>query len=84
MIYTGRDSVVTAVAIAQPNPMAWIRRIKVIRSSSDENTKAKLFEVNFDTLMAHGDTSKNVVVQEGDIIYVPPTVLGWMALKLQR
>jgi len=83
-IYTGRDSVVTAVAIAQPNPMAWIERIQVIRPSTDENVKAKIFEVNFDRLMAHGDVSKNVLLQEGDIIYVPPTILGWMALKIEE
>ena len=84
MIYTGRDSVVTAIAIAQPNPMAWIERIQVIRPSTDENVKAKVFEVNFDRLMAHGDTSKNVLIQEGDIIYVPPTILGWIALKVEE
>lgn len=83
-IYTGRDSVVTAIAIAQPNPMAWIERIQVIRPSTDENVKAKIFEVNFDRLMAHGDMSKNVLLQEGDIIYVPPTILGWMALKVEE
>jgi polysaccharide export outer membrane protein len=83
-IYTGRDSLVTAIAIAQPNPMAWIERIQVIRPSNDKNVKAKVFEVNFDRLMAHGDTSKDVLLQEGDIIYVPPTVLGWMALKIEE
>ena len=64
--------------------MAWIERIQVIRPSSDKNVKPKVFEVNFDRLMAHGDTSKNVLLQEGDIIYVPPTVLGWMALKIEE
>ena len=83
-LYTGRDSLITAVAIAQPNPMAWIERIQVIRPSSDKNVKPKVFEVNFDRLMAHGYTSKNVLLQEGDIIYVPPTVLGWMALKIEE
>jgi polysaccharide export outer membrane protein len=83
-LYTGRDSVLTAIAIAQPNPMAWIERIQVIRPSNDENVKAKVFELNFDRLMAHGDVSKNVLLQEGDIIYVPPTILGWMALKVEE
>ena len=83
-VYTGRDSILTAVAFARPNPMAWIERIQVIRPSSDKNVKPKVFEVNFDRLMAHGNTSKNVLLQEGDIIYVPPTVLGWMALKVEE
>jgi len=83
-IYTGRDSVLTAIALAQPNPMAWIERIQIIRPSNDKNVKAKVYELNFDRLMAHGDTSKNVLLQEGDIIYVPPTILGWMALKIEE
>ena len=83
-IYTGRDSALTAIALAQPNPMAWIERIQVIRPSADKKVKAKIFELNFDRLMAHGDTSKNVLLQEGDIIYVPPTVLGWMGLKVEE
>ncbi len=83
-IYTGRDSVLTALALAQPNPMAWIERIQVIRPSDNQNMKPKIFELNLDRLMAHGDTSKNVLLQEGDIIYVPPTILGWMALKIEE
>jgi protein involved in polysaccharide export with SLBB domain len=83
-IYTGRDSVLTAIALAQPNPMAWIERIQIIRPSDNQNMKPKIFEMNFDRLMAHGDTSKNVLLQEGDIIYVPPTILGWMALKIEE
>jgi len=83
-IYTGRDSVLTAIALAQPNPMAWIERIQIIRPSSDKNVKAKIFEVNFDRMMAHGKANKNVLLQEGDIVYVPPTVLGWVALKIEE
>ena len=83
-LYTGRDSVLTALALAQPNPMAWVERVQVIRPSYDENIKAKIFELNLDRMMAHGDTRMNVLLQEGDIIYVPPTVLGWMALKIEE
>ncbi len=83
-LYTGRDTVLSAVAQAHLNPMAWVERIQVIRPSSDENVKPYIFEVNFDRMSAHGDTTKNVLLQEGDIIYVPPTVLGWLALKLEE
>lgn len=82
--YTGRDTVLIAITAAQPNPMAWIDRIQVIRPSEDKDIDPKIFEVNFDRMMAHGDTTKNVLLQEGDIIYVPPTILGWMALKIEE
>ena len=74
----------TAVAQAHLNPMAWAERIQVIRPSSDENVKPEIFEVNFDKMSAHGDTTKNVLLQEGDIIYVPPTVLAWISLRIEE
>lgn len=83
-IYTGRDTVLTAIALARPNPMAWKERIQIIRPSYDENVKPKIFELNFDRMIAHGETSMNVMLQEGDVIYVPPTVLGWMALRIEE
>ena len=83
-LYTGRDSVLTAISSAEPNPMAWIDRIQIIRPSKDENVRPAIFELNFDKMMAHGDTTQNVLLQEGDIIYVPPTILGWIALKVEE
>ena len=83
-LYTGRDTVLTAIAEAQPNPMAWVDRIQVIRPSSDKKVKPKIFEVNFDRMSAHGDTRKNVLLEEGDIIFVPPTVLAAIALKVEE
>jgi polysaccharide export outer membrane protein len=75
-VYTGRDTMLHAVAEAQLNAMAWKQRIQVIRPSSDKSIKPKIFEVDYDRMVAHGDTSKNVLLQEGDIIYVPPTILA--------
>jgi protein involved in polysaccharide export with SLBB domain len=81
-VYSGRDTVFKALAITQPTPQAWIDRIQVIRPSRDKNVKAKIFEVNWDRLSAHGEHGKDVLLQEGDVIYVPPTVLAAAALKL--
>jgi polysaccharide export outer membrane protein len=83
-VYTGRDNVLSALAAAQPNPMAWLERVQIIRPSSDKNIRPKIFEANLDRMMAHGDASKNVLLQEGDIIYVPPTVLAAVGLKLEE
>jgi hypothetical protein len=64
--------------------MAWEERVQVIRPSADEDVRPKIFEVNFDRMITHGDTSKDVLLQEGDIIYVPPTVLAAMAMKIEE
>lgn len=82
--YTGRDTVLNALAEAKLNPMAWKQRIQVIRPSSDKNVKPKIFEVDYDRMIAHGDTSKDVLLQEGDIIYVPPTILAAIAQVIEE
>ena len=83
-LYTGRDSVMSALSEAQPTPLAWLERIQVIRPSSDKAVKAKIFEVNFDRMSAHGELDKNILLQEGDVIYVPPTVLAAVAMKIEE
>jgi len=82
--FTGKDTVLDAVANSKPMNIGWIERIQVIRPSPDPKVPPKIFEINFDKLMAHGDTSKNVLLKEGDIVYVPPTILGWMGLKIDE
>lgn len=83
-VYTGRDTVLRALATAGPTVLAWKERIQVIRPSGDKSIRPKIFEVNFDRMIAHGDTSKDVLLQEGDIIYVPPTVLAAIAMKIEE
>ncbi len=83
-VYTGRDTMLHAVAGAKLNPMAWKQRIQVIRPSSEKGIKPKIFEVDFNRMVAHGDTSKIVLLQEGDIIYVPPTPLAAVAQVIEE
>jgi polysaccharide export outer membrane protein len=83
--YSGRDTVLGAIALAgSPTVMAWVDRIQVIRPSAKKNIKPKIFEFNYDKAAAHGDASKDVLLQPGDIIYVPPTVLAAIAMKLEE
>jgi polysaccharide export outer membrane protein len=85
-VYTGRDTLLNALAVAQPTVLAWEERIQVIRPSpsGDRRARPKIFEVNFDRMAAHGDASKNVLLKEGDIVYVPPTVLAAAAMKIEE
>ncbi len=83
--YTGRDSVLKALAEAKIAPTAWKERVQVIRPSADPNNEPpKIFELNYDKLVAHGDTSQNVLLQEGDVVYVPPTVLAAAAMVVEE
>jgi protein involved in polysaccharide export with SLBB domain len=83
-ITTGRDTALRALAEARPTVLAWKDRIQVIRPSGDESVEPKIFELNFNRMMAHGDMSKNVLLQEGDIIYVPPTVLAAIGQTIEE
>ena len=81
---TGRDTLLTALADARPTVLGWVGRIQVIRPSADKNVKPKIFEFNYEKMITRGDTSKNVLLQEGDIVYVPPTVLAAIAMKVEE
>ena len=83
--FSGRDTVLGAIALAgSPTVLAWVERIQVIRPSATKNVKPKIFEFNFDRAAAHGDASKDVLLQESDIIYVPPTILAAAAMKIEE
>ena len=83
-MYTGRDSVLDAIAEAQINPMAWEERIQVIRPSGIADIPPRVFEIDFKSMQIHGDLRHNVLLQEGDIIYVPPTPAASIALVIEE
>ena len=82
--FTGHDTVFRAIAQARINPMAWEQRVQVIRPSADKTTKPKIFEIDYDRMMAHGDLGKDVLLEEGDIVYVPPTILSGIAMVIEE
>lgn len=83
-VSTGRDTVLQAVSLAKLNAMAWQERIQVIRPSSIESERPRIFEINFDDMAIHGDTTKNVLLENGDIVYVPATPLAAVALLIEE
>lgn len=82
--YTGRDSVLMALASAQPNTMAWEQRVQVIRPAIREDEDARIFEFNYEKATSRGDATKDVLLEEGDIVYVPPTILASVAMVLEE
>ncbi|MBN1507000.1 MAG: polysaccharide export protein [Sedimentisphaerales bacterium] len=84
MNYTGRDSVLTALAATQPNPMAWEEIVQVIRPSATEKDGAKIFTADYRKMTEQGDTRKNVLLQDGDIIFVPPTIPAAIGMLIEE
>jgi protein involved in polysaccharide export with SLBB domain len=76
-IYTGRETTI-------PHVQAWEEEIQVIRPSLALAERPKIFKLDFKRMIEHGDMSGNVLLQEGDIIYVPPTILASIGLTLQE
>ena len=78
--YTGRDTVLSAIAAAKPSPIACLDLVRIIRPSHDESKRVEM-TVDVNRMLKNGHMEQNVFLQEGDIVYVPPTVLGWIGLR---
>jgi polysaccharide export outer membrane protein len=81
--YTGRDSLLRALAQASPTFLAWRSRIRVVRPAPDQD-ETKTIVVNLDEMIRTGNTDQNVLLQPGDIIEVPPTPLAWLGHRVRE
>ena len=81
--FTGRDTLMDILASAQPTVIAWGSRVRVIRPSPNPDEVQEI-TVNVDKMMENGDLRGNFLLQAGDIVYVPPTPLGWVGLRVQE
>jgi polysaccharide export outer membrane protein len=71
-----------AEALAQAggvSPYASESKVKVIRT---DGTTTTVFTVDLDAIF-EGDLSTNILLADGDIIYVPPTVWAQIGIQLQ-
>lgn len=73
--YTGRISAVTAINMSGLKPTTWREQMRVIRPSRQKNTAAQTFVLNWKKVQK-GDLTRDVLLQEGDIVYLPPTPLA--------
>jgi polysaccharide export outer membrane protein len=80
--FTGRDTVLDVLAQCRMSRYAWGARVKIIRPGPSDKERHEIV-VDVDHMMQTGDTRGNVLLQEGDIIYVPPTPLAWAGMRIQ-
>jgi protein involved in polysaccharide export with SLBB domain len=81
--YTGRDTLLKALAEAQPTYLAWRSQISVIRPSAKEGER-KTITVDLDRMLKRGDLTEDFLLQEGDVIQVPPTPLAWIGHRIRE
>jgi len=81
--YTGRDTLLDAVVAAGVDYRSWTSRVKVIRPSHDE-TEAQTIVVDVNKMLKQGDWSMNLLLEPDDVVYIPPTPLAWVGLRIQE
>ena len=50
--------------------------IKIIRGYEKDNKKSLILSVNYDEILKKGDVAQNATLEDGDVVYVPRTVIG--------
>jgi len=81
--YTGRDTLLDVLARSGPTSLAWGSQVKVIRPSAAPDERHEIV-VDVDKMMQSGDMQNNFLLKEGDIVYVPPTPLAWVGLRVRE
>jgi polysaccharide export outer membrane protein len=72
--YTGRNTVVAALAGAGFNERAWPQQVSISRPAREGQPRATVI-VDMKAMYMTGDTRQNYLLEEGDIVYVPDSPL---------
>lgn len=81
--YDGANTVLEMLAATQPTRLADPGRIQVLRPSGDGELRKRM-TIDLNLMVKQGDTGLDAVLEEGDIIYVPPNALASVGLALQQ
>lgn len=73
--FTGRDTVVGVLAAARLNDFAWPQKVIVVRPDDDPGVRHKV-TVDLKTMFETGQLAQNYLLEDGDLIYVPPSPLS--------
>lgn len=81
--YNGSNTILNTLAQAKPTDLADPSAIAIVRPDENGDLRARM-TINLDHMIQTGDTTLNAVLQDGDIIYVPPTGVAKVALGLRQ
>ena len=81
--YNGSNTILNTLARANPTPRADAGSIMIVRPDENGELRARM-TINLDHMIQTGDTTLNSVLQEGDIIYVPPTGLAKVTMSFEQ
>ena len=81
--YDGANTVLGTLAIAQPTRLADNAKIRVVRPDANGQLIHKM-TINLDDMVHDGEIQYDAVLEEGDIIWVPPNALAATGLFFQQ
>lgn len=81
--YNGANTVLSVMSAAQPSRLADTSCIRILRPTEGGKLAHRL-TVDLDKMVKAGDVTLNAVLEEGDIVYVPPTGFAAVGLMLQQ
>ncbi len=81
--YNGSNTVMSALARAQPTERADPSSVLIVRPDENGELRARM-TVNLDHMIQTGDTTLNAVLQEGDVVYVPPTGIAKATMSIEQ
>jgi polysaccharide export outer membrane protein len=81
--YTGRDTVIKVLAEAALNDDAWPQKVVLIRPSEDAAVRQKV-TIDLKEMYKQGKADQNFLVEEGDLVYVPPSPLAEFRIQFTK
>ena len=81
--YTGRDTILHVLADARLNERAWPQRIVIVRPHDDPTVKQKV-TVDLKEMYETGQTSHNFLLENGDVVYVPPSPMAVLGITFNK
>jgi polysaccharide export outer membrane protein len=81
--YTGRDTIITALAEAGFNEGAWPQQVLLSRPGKDGKANETAV-VDFSKIWGYGDMKQNYLIEEGDVIEVKQSPLKYFQFKMEQ
>ena len=75
--YRDANDLLTAIALCGgTTPVAVKADIKIVREYRERQGKPIILSANLDEILKQGDLSQNIPLKDGDLVYVPRSVIG--------
>jgi polysaccharide export outer membrane protein len=81
--YTGRDTVIKVLAEAALNDDAWPQKVVLIRPNDDPSVRQKI-TIDLKQMYKDGKADQNFLLEEGDLVYVPPSPLAEFRIQFTK